>query len=144
MQEKPTASYRIVLCRYRNSDKVVRYGTQSGHGRYRRKDCGKVFETEYIYRACEPGVKDPIVDMALNGGGVRDISRVMGIGKNTVMSELKKSPETVDANPYAGRAKYPWKLAMSLIVLGKFRPTSNGVTSATRSVDVGYGMPSTP
>ena len=29
--------------------------------------------------------------MALNGSGIRDTSRVLGISTNTVMSELKKN-----------------------------------------------------
>ena len=34
----------------------------------------------------EPGIKEQIADMALNGSGIRDTSRVLGIGKNTVIS----------------------------------------------------------
>ncbi|MGZ8246225.1 IS1 family transposase [Methylomagnum sp.] len=41
--------------------------------------------------------------MALNGSGVRDTSRVLGIGKNTVISDLKKgAAEGVDVNPHIG------------------------------------------
>jgi transposase-like protein len=83
---------QLVSCKYCKSTEVVRYGTQSGHSRFRCKDCGRIFKTEYIYRAYEPGVKEQIVDMAMNGSGVRDTGRVLGIGKNTVISELKKSP----------------------------------------------------
>jgi transposase len=81
-----------VLCRYCEGDDVVRYGTQSGSPRFRCKQCGRVFKTEYVYRACEPGVKEQAVEMAMNGSGIRDTARVLGIGKNTVSSTLKKSP----------------------------------------------------
>jgi len=30
--------------------------------------------------------------MAMNGSGIRDTARVLGVGKNTVISTLKKSP----------------------------------------------------
>jgi transposase len=83
-------AYQIVFCRYCNSSEVVRYGTQSGRSRFRCKECGRIFKTDYVYRACEPGVKDQAVDMALNGSGIRDTARVLGIGKNTVISTLKK------------------------------------------------------
>jgi transposase len=81
---------QVILCKYCDSSDVVRYGTQSGHPRFRCKHCGRVFKTEYTYRAYEPGVEDHIVDMALNGSGVRDTARVLGIGKSTVIAKLKK------------------------------------------------------
>ena len=45
----------------------------------------------YRYKAYEPGVKEQVVDMALNGSGVRDTVRVLKISKGTVLSTLKKS-----------------------------------------------------
>jgi len=85
-------AYEIVLCKYCNSPEVVRYGTQSGRSRFRCKDCGRIFKTDYVYRAYEPGVKDQIADIAMNGGGIRYTARILGIGKSTVISTLKKSP----------------------------------------------------
>jgi len=38
-----------------------------------------------------PGVKRQVVEMAINGSGIRDTGRVLGINKNTVISTLKKS-----------------------------------------------------
>lgn len=86
-------AYEIVLCKYCNGSEVVHYGThgtQSGRSRFRCKTCCRIFKTDYVYRAYEPGVKEQIVDMALNGSGIRDTSRVLGVGKNTVISALKK------------------------------------------------------
>ncbi len=37
-----------------------------------------------------PEVKQKITDMALNGSGIRDTARVLGISINTVIYELKK------------------------------------------------------
>ena len=34
--------------------------------------------------------KNMIIEMALNGSGVRDTARVLNISKDTVLSELKK------------------------------------------------------
>jgi transposase-like protein len=42
-------------------------------------------------KACEPGVKEQIVEMSINGSGIRDTARVLKINKNTVISTLKKS-----------------------------------------------------
>jgi len=85
-------AYQIVTCKYCNGPEVVRYGTQSGRSRFRCKDCRRIFKTDYVYRAYETGIKEQIVDMAMNGSGIRDTSRVLGVGKNTVISTLKKSP----------------------------------------------------
>jgi transposase len=61
-----------ILCRYCESSDVVRYGTQSGSARFKCKQCGRIFKTEYIYRACEPDIKEQVVEMSINGSGVRD------------------------------------------------------------------------
>jgi len=96
-------AYQLVPCKYCKSTDVVRYGTQSGHPRFRCKECCRTFKTEYTYRAYEPGVKEHIAEMAVNGSGIRDTARVLGIGKNTVISELKKkSAEVVYVNPHIG------------------------------------------
>jgi insertion element IS1 protein InsB len=96
-------AYEIILCKYCKSDEVVRYGTQSGRSRFRCKACRRIFKTDYVYRAYEPGVKDQIAEMAMNGSGIRDTARVLAIGKNTVLATLKKkSTEVVDVNPYVG------------------------------------------
>ena len=47
---------------------------------------------EYCYRAYKSGIKEQVVDMAINGSGVRDTARVLKISKTTVMSTLKKNP----------------------------------------------------
>jgi transposase-like protein len=36
------------------------------------------------------GIKEKIIDMATNVSGIRDTARVLGIDKNTVISQLKK------------------------------------------------------
>lgn len=81
-----------ILCKYFNCSDIVSYGTQNGVQRLRCNDCKRIFKTEYMYRAYEAGVKDQIVDMAINGSGIRDTGRVLGIAKNTVIATLKKSP----------------------------------------------------
>jgi len=38
-----------------------------------------------------PEIKEQIIDMALNGSGIRDTARVLGISTDTVLNELKKN-----------------------------------------------------
>ena len=47
------------------------------------------FITDYSYNALKTGVKPKIVEMTLNGSGIRDISRVLEISPTTVINELK-------------------------------------------------------
>ncbi|NJN48322.1 MAG: hypothetical protein HC808_19650 [Candidatus Competibacteraceae bacterium] len=49
-----------------------------------------MFMLNYHHRAYQPEVKQQIINMALNGRGVRDTGRVLGISKDTVVSTLKK------------------------------------------------------
>ena len=50
----------------------------------------KTFIQDYAEKGRLPEVKQPIIDMAMNGRGVRDTSRVLGISPTTVINELKK------------------------------------------------------
>jgi len=45
----------------------------------------------YRYRACQAGIKDQVVEMAINGSGLRDTARVLKINNNTIIRTLKKS-----------------------------------------------------
>ncbi|MFH1005172.1 MAG: IS1-like element transposase [Bacteroidota bacterium] len=46
---------------------------------------------EYQYKACCKGVREQIKEMSMNGSGIRDTGRVLGIDKNTVVNTLKKT-----------------------------------------------------
>jgi len=83
-----------VQCPECGSCEVVRYGRQTnGEQRYRGNnvDCGRrIFLGRYHHSGRLPEVKRQIVDMALNGSGIRDTARVLGVSPMTVMSTLKK------------------------------------------------------
>jgi transposase-like protein len=85
--------YIKVLCPSCGSDDVVRNGFNNGKQRVkcRNKECTRsTFQLEYSYNACKPGVKQTIVDMAMNASGTRDTGRVLGVSKDTVTAVLKK------------------------------------------------------
>lgn len=55
------------------------------------QDCPKkTFILDYSYNGALPEVKGQIIDMAVNGSGIRDTARVLGVSTATVISELKK------------------------------------------------------
>ena len=74
---------------------VVRYGTQrNGEQRYRchNTDCPRhIFLLAYRNHGRLPAVKQQMVDMALNGSGIRDTARVLKVSPTTVISTLKKT-----------------------------------------------------
>ena len=51
---------------------------------YKCEDCGRSFQLVYTHKAHEPGIKERVIDMALNGSGIRDTARVLKINMNTV------------------------------------------------------------
>ncbi|OLQ80600.1 transposase [Photobacterium damselae subsp. piscicida] len=82
-----------VKCRFCNqAEQVRKYGTNPrGAQRYRCFDCNRTFLLDYAYEACKPGVKEKIVDMAMNSSGVRETGRVLKVGYNTVLRTLKNA-----------------------------------------------------
>ena len=94
----------VVRCLHCQSEAVVKYGrTSKGKERFRcqqREHCGRTFLRSYAYPGCLPTVKHQIIEMTLNGSGIRDITRVLHVGPNTVLKELKKSRQ-----PLAGQQK---------------------------------------
>jgi len=83
-----------VRCPHCRSEEVVKYGTASnGKERFRCQQagpCGRTFIRAYEYPGRTPEVKRQIVEMTLNGSGIRDIARVLQVSPNTVIRELKK------------------------------------------------------
>lgn len=89
------ACYQEITCPKCGGSHITKSGL-SAHCvqryRCRNPDCPtKTFMLKYKYTACEPGIKERVVDMAINSSGVRDTARVLGISKGTVISTLKKS-----------------------------------------------------
>nr|AKN39890.1 Mobile element protein [Vibrio tasmaniensis] len=63
----------------------------SGFQRFRCLECKRSFQLDYAYEAYKPKVKEQIIDMAMNSSGVRETSRVLKVGYNTVLRTLKNS-----------------------------------------------------
>jgi len=82
-----------VKCRYcTKAEQVIKAGYSiSKQQRYYCGSCNKYFQIDYLNNASKPGIKEQIVEMAINGSGVRDTVRVLKVGINTVIRTLKKS-----------------------------------------------------
>ena len=76
-----------IKCIHCESEEVVKMGYQrNGTPRCRCKDCGKTFQTNYVNIGSKPETKRMIIKMSVNGSGIHDTARVLGISKDTVMS----------------------------------------------------------
>jgi transposase-like protein len=83
-----------VQCPYCQSTEIIKAGKQSnGSQRYQCQNhrCDRrIFLLQYQDRGRAPEIRHQVVDMALNGGGVRDTARVLRISPTTVIAILKK------------------------------------------------------
>lgn len=85
---------QILHCPYCQGVDLVKNGkTPQGEQRYqcREQPCsGRTFILDYAYPGQSRKVKEQIVEMALNGSGIRDTARVLHVSTSTVIKELKK------------------------------------------------------
>ena len=83
-----------VLCPHCHSDQVIKGGkTTAGHQRSKcqNTDCPYYsFQRDLLYKGRAPAIQEQIVDMRLNGSGIRDTARVLKISPTTVINALKK------------------------------------------------------
>jgi transposase-like protein len=74
--------------------------TEQGKQRYicLTQECPtKTFILDYSYNGYLPKVKKQVIDMALNGSGIRDTARVLNISPSTVISEIKKKESCLES-----------------------------------------------
>lgn len=80
-----------VQCRYCQSESIYKHGSaRSGEPRYRCRSCQRSFQLYYHNVGNRDGIPEKIVEMARNGSGVRETSRVLGVSITTVIAHLKK------------------------------------------------------
>src|SRR5437868_7304444 len=84
--------YEEITCPRCSSRNIVKNGTTANQKqRYRCKACRRQFITNYTYRGCQPAVRQLVLPMTMNASGIRDISRVLGISPNPVLSLIRKA-----------------------------------------------------
>ena len=89
-----TMVLELVECPVCGGTNVIKHG-KSGEGKQRYlcqdPEChGKTFIRDYSDLGRLPQVKEQIIEMSLNGSGIRDIARVLKISPTTVIEEIKK------------------------------------------------------
>src|SRR3990172_8504922 len=88
----------------RGVDLVKNGHSRNSTQRWRCNTCKKSFQMEFRYNAHKAGIKESILKYTLNSSGVRDISRILQIDKNTVIAVLKKNSKNQSSS-----AKYDGK-----------------------------------
>ena len=98
--------YVPVQCRHCHSTAVIKAGKQAnGTQRYhcQNEQCTRrIFLLQYQDRGRVPEIRRQVIDMALNGSGVRDTARVLRISPTTVIAILKKSRRAARRQPHGG------------------------------------------
>jgi len=79
-------------------------GTANCKQRYRCKNCGRQFITAYTYLGRVESVRELIIPMALNGCGVRDVSRALFVSPNTALKTLRAAAATIPGLPVPSKA----------------------------------------
>ncbi len=110
-----------VECPYCHSTEVIKAGKQAnGTQRYQCQNgqCARrIFLLQYHDRGRVLEIRRQVVDMAINGSGIRDTARVLRISPTTVIAVLKKSrraaprqsrvavPSSCTRHPRSGRTR---------------------------------------
>ena len=100
-----------VQCSHCTSNDLVKNGkSENGTQRWRCNKCKKSFRLAYRYNARKQGMREKIIELTLNSSGVRDISRVLKVHRDTVTSVLKKNSKNEPLFSYHRRKKQVNKL----------------------------------
>lgn len=132
--------YITIQCPYCSHGDLTKNGhSENGTQRYRCKGCRRSFQPSYTYTAWQPGIKDQIITQTLNSSGVRDISRNLGISKDTVTATLKKKT-LVRWTPTLRRNSRP--IHRHLMLKSSLTPKvmSFGASLGRRNSNAGHGM----
>jgi insertion element IS1 protein InsB len=96
--------YVPVHCPHCHSQEVIKAGKQAnGAQRYQCQN-GQCKRRIFLLqdRGRVPEVRRQVVEMTMNGSGIRDTARVLRISPTTVIAVLKKSPHTSRRQPLGG------------------------------------------
>ena len=95
-----------VQCPYCQSTEVIKAGKQTnGAQRYQCQNARcerRIFLLQYQDRGRVPEIQRQVIDIALNGSGIRDTARVLRMSPTTVIAILKKSRRAARRQPHGG------------------------------------------
>ena len=82
------------------TDNVAKNGkTAKGEQRYVCKDTAcdaKSFKLAYTYNGWKAGIGEKIIDVRMDGSGIRDIAKALGVSKQKVQETLRDLQHQID------------------------------------------------
>ena len=82
-------------CKKCNLTNTIKKGKRNNIQRYYCKNCNSSFQELYNYRAYENSTNNFIIALLKESCGIRGISRILNISKNTVLSRMLKISEQI-------------------------------------------------
>jgi insertion element IS1 protein InsB len=109
--------YEEVACPRCSSPDVKKNGITAQHKqRLRRKECERRFITDYTYQAYRPRARSLVLPMTMNGSGIRDLSRVLGMSTNTLLVLIRQAAGKVH-QPFCARTHRLARTGRILVIL---------------------------
>ena len=95
-----------VNCPHCQSVKVKKNGKKrTGKQNFLCHSCKKQFQYEYSYKGADPTKKELVKTMTLNGSGVRDIHRVLGLSLVCILFVLRNWFKQIEEPSFDGTYK---------------------------------------
>jgi IS1 family transposase/transposase-like protein len=95
-----------VKCPHCSSTKVKKNGKKpSGKQNFYCNNCKKQFQYEYSYAGACPKAKQQLRSMTLNGSGIRDIKRVLGLSVVCILMALRYWFKQIPEPSFTGKYK---------------------------------------
>lgn len=89
-----------VNCPYCHSMKVVKNGVKrTGRQNFLCRACGKQFQYVYQKAGCRPEAKQLVLRMLVRNSGIRDIEKVTGVHRQTVLRWLNQKADSLQVIP---------------------------------------------
>ena len=137
----------FVSCPHCHYDMVIKRGkTENGKQRYLclRPECPmNTFILDYTNNCYLPEVKDKIIDMAVNGSGIRDTARVLEISPGTVISHIKSMEALLESvNRAVLETLSPNEIIVDIQKVEDAELDEMWSYVGSRKTNVGFGMPS--
>ncbi len=80
----------VMNCKNCNHPHCIKKGSRNGRQRYFCKSCSTSFQESYVYEAYNEHTNSFITSLLKEDCGIRSISRIIKISKNTVLSRMLK------------------------------------------------------
>lgn len=85
---------KVIVCPKCGCDDLQKNGhSPNGTQRWLCRGCRKFFQLHFNQNGRNQEVKDKVIEMVMNGSGIRDTARVLRISTTTVIKTIKKNSD---------------------------------------------------